>query len=165
MNIFLRIGQSIENRREYVKALKRYVNLGRNYSSAMGSLVEASDQWRLNIGEDLISSMKFYDHQLSSSEILHEFYKTRFVPARLRFHTDKQKVEIFIGNPITVCEWEEGQFRLMGYSKRNPKDRYNWKTGAIVALENTTRINLTKDARKELFDAMFKKYPELKSNP
>jgi len=166
MNIFLRIGHSIENRRDYVKALKRYINQSRDYSDAMGAMVEASDQLRINIGEGMISNIKFYDHELSSSEILHEFYKTCFAPpARLRFHYGAARVEILTGKPITWCKWEEGQFILTGVSKCNPKDTYNWKTGVIVALENTTRMHLTKDARKELFDAMFKKYPKLKIKP
>ena len=85
------------------------------------------------------------------------------IPARLRFHYGAARVEVLTGKPITWCRWEEGQFTLTGISKCNPKDTYNWKTGVIVAIENTTRMYLLKDARKELFESMFKKYPELRN--
>ena len=86
MNIFLRIGQSIEDRREYVKAMKRYANHSQDYSEAMAGLIMAREQLMVGIGKLFIDT--------SNGWARIGTIKPNTVPARLRFHYGAAHVEI-----------------------------------------------------------------------
>ena len=156
MNIFLRIGQSIENRREYVKVIN--------------DLNDALDTFRCNC--DLEEAYKFADTWLTKFRLddFQSAYDTRDytpdrIPARLHFKVDGRRFEIIIGNPVTQCDMRDGKYTHYSAvtSVCNPKDTYNWKRGVIIALENFTDQNhFDRDLRKQCFDSMFKKYPELR---
>ena len=159
MNIFLRIGQLIENRREYVKVTN--------------ALNDALDTLRCNCG--------FEEADLFAKVVLDKYKdpfgiapsgwwvrQTSRIPARLRFNVDHRRFEIIIGNPVTQCDMREGKYTHYNAvnSVCNPKDTYNWKRAAIVALENfVDQHHLGHDLSKLCFESMFKKYPELKSKP
>lgn len=84
---------------------------------------------------------------------------------RLRFKSGDYHVEIIIGNPVTLCKIEQNGIQWRDFAVCNPNDVYDWRTGAIKALENMVmarRIHLSKETRAALFEAMFKKYPELR---
>jgi len=159
MNIFLRIGQSIENRREYVKAIN--------------DLNDALDTFRCNC--DFEEAYKFADTWLAASRLDYfksaydsRDYKPERIPPRLRFKVDGRRFEIIIGNPVTQCDMRDGKYTHYNAvnSVCNPKDTYNWKRGAIVALENfVDQHHLGHDLSKLCFESMFKKYPELRSKP
>jgi hypothetical protein len=149
MNIFLRIGNAIDNARGFKKAYNELAKITNDYYRNCKCTFDKND----------LDS--FWFTSWDSAYDMHD-YKPKMIPEKLRFHSGDARVEIIPGKPITWCKWEEGQFIHTGVSKCNPKDAYDWKKGVIVALENTLRDNATKQARVELFAAMFKKYPELK---
>jgi hypothetical protein len=89
---------------------------------------------------------------------------------RLKFSVGHNHIEIVVGNPVcTAQNYNQVELLLNGddtataFSCCNPKDTYNWKTGVIQALENLCHFwKYDKMLTQSLFEAMFKKYPELK---
>ena len=73
-------------------------------------------------------------------------------------------IEIIIGNPICVAKAfiQKDSFWDMSFSICNPKDVYNWKIGAVKALDNLCEsAGYHKSLRRELMKALAKKYPEV----
>lgn len=86
-------------------------------------------------------------------------------PSRLRFSVGHNHVEIIIGKPVCLCKMHPAT--CSNYyaiaSVCNPKDTYNWKTGAVQSLTNFLDfISASREERGRYYAALFKKYPELK---
>jgi hypothetical protein len=163
MNIFLRIGNAIENIREYKESLDR--------------LSKSLDTFRCNC--DFEEAYNLADNRYTSLRwngrdkwIRSDFYlpprkiDVNKIPSRLKFSVGHNHITIIVGNPVTYCK-NNNQYTFThghGISVCNPIDNYDWKIGAIVALENLCdACRYEKPFRKQLFDKLFSKYPELRS--
>ena len=174
MNIFLRIGQSIERRREYVAAIDALNDALKQYSCEFDEALRYNahqyancilEKYRDPFGMERRYWYAKWDDDFKSAYDSRD-YKPEIIPSRLRFKVDGRRFEIIIGNPVTQCDMRDGKYTHYSAvtSVCNPKDTYNWKRGAIVALENfADQHHFDRDLRKQCFESMFKKYPELRN--
>ena len=93
---------------------------------------------------------------------------TEMIGKRLKFSVGHNRVEIIVGNPVTVCElynqylFGEEHNVMFAYSICSKKDTYNWKTGVIKSLDNFCDWNeFSQYSRRQFKKALAKKYPEV----
>lgn len=95
--------------------------------------------------------------------------QNKTIGRRLKYSVGHNHITIIVGCPITVVEnyneylyGKDGTSTDTDYSVCSKKDAYNWKTGAIQALENLCRDwEYGKDLRRDLMKGLAKKYPEV----
>ena len=93
---------------------------------------------------------------------------------RLKFSVGHNHIEIIIGNPVTACYFTEPDKgdnvyvdRFLDVSICHKNDRFDWKRGAIEALENMLDhwLGTAYGDKQDYYNALFTEYPEIGIKP
>jgi hypothetical protein len=93
---------------------------------------------------------------------------------RIKFSVGNNKVEIVIGNPVTVCYFVSPDSGLKDFNDEfmtvsicHKNDVFDWKRGAVEALENMVHnyLGTTYGDPADYYNTLFTAYPEIGIQP
>jgi hypothetical protein len=147
-------------RDHYKTSLESWESLAITKTRELELMSKVADNWQ----NKLVDANKLIEDIHNENTILGK---------RLKFSVGHNHIEIIVGNPVTACyfhsETVDSDFNedFLAVSILHKNDTYDWKRGAIEALDNMVHnwIGSAYGDPTDYFNALFTTYPEIGIQP